>query len=106
VRDRDLTTPEDYRRKVDATADIADPYERWERLGNLLEWAIADRRRRENFIDYMPIVAMLRARVARAVDELRAFIGGPTNPTRPMIDYVALAERLEEIRLARAVPEA
>jgi len=57
VRDRDLNRPDDYLRKVDEAAAIADVYERWERFGNLLEWAIDDRRHRENFADYMPIVA-------------------------------------------------
>jgi hypothetical protein len=90
---------------MDEAAAIADVYERWERFGNLLEWAIDDRRHRENFADYMPIVAMLRARVGRALDELRTFIASAENPERPMIDYEKLALRLEQIRLARTEPQ-
>lgn len=105
MRDRDLNSPEDYLRKVEEAAAIADRYERWERFGNLLDWASADHRERVDDAEYRPTVEMLRARVARALDELRAFIASPQNALRPTLDYAELAARLERIRLRRTAPE-
>jgi len=107
MHDRDLNSADDYKRKSDEALEIASAYDRAERLGNLLESATNDRRRKRNGNDgFGAVIAILRARVSRSIDELDDLLTGPENPHRRKIDIQRLAARLKEIRSAKTDPHA
>jgi hypothetical protein len=94
-------------RKADEALQIKSDFDRQSRLGDLLEWATNDRRHGDDPRgDYAQVIAMLRARVGRAIEELRAVVHGPDDPARPRLDLERLLWRLEAIRLARTDPDA
>lgn len=97
--DEKLVNAEDFRKASDAAFKMPVVYDRAMRLGDLLEAALAHRREsKDGSEELSAVIATLRARVARAHDDLTVFVNGEENPEYKGIDYAELQAKLAKLR--------